>query len=71
MVAGLGSRVFAADTDVRDHGRLAAAVDEAARSLGRLDIVVAAAAILSSAPAHQLAEESWEDLIDASTRSSG
>jgi NAD(P)-dependent dehydrogenase (short-subunit alcohol dehydrogenase family) len=64
MVAELGSRVVTARADVRDHGPLAAAVDEAAGTLGRLDIVVAAAAIRGSAPAHELAEECWQDMID-------
>jgi NAD(P)-dependent dehydrogenase (short-subunit alcohol dehydrogenase family) len=64
MVAELGSRAVTAQADVRDHGQLAAAVNEAAGTLGRLDIVVAAAAIRGSAPAHELAEEGWQDLID-------
>jgi len=64
MVRELGSRAVTARAGVRGHDQLAAAVDEAAGTLGRLDIVVAAAAIRGSAPAHELAEECWQDLID-------
>jgi NAD(P)-dependent dehydrogenase (short-subunit alcohol dehydrogenase family) len=64
MVRALGSRVAVTSADIRDHGQLAAAVDQAAATLGRLDVVVAAAGIRSSAAAHELPEAGWQDLID-------
>lgn len=64
MVRALGSRVVAGQADVRDHGQLEAAVSQAVRSLGRLDIVVAAAGIHGSARADELTESGWQDLID-------
>jgi (+)-trans-carveol dehydrogenase len=64
MVRALGSHAVAAPADVRDCGQLAAAVGKAVAVLGRLDIVVAAAGLHSSAAAHELTEEAWQDLID-------
>jgi (+)-trans-carveol dehydrogenase len=64
MVRALGSEAVAAPADVREHGELAAAVDAAAGAFGRLDIIVAAAAVHSPAAAAELTEGAWQDLID-------
>jgi (+)-trans-carveol dehydrogenase len=64
MVAALGSRAVPVAADVRDHAGLAAGVDEAAGMFGRLDIVVAAAAVHNSALAHELTDDGWQELID-------
>lgn len=45
IVKGLGRRIYAAETDVRDFAALRAAVDAGVAHFGRLDIVVANAAI--------------------------
>lgn len=66
LVRELGRRVAVAPADVRDHGRLAAAVNQAAGELGRLDVVVAAAGLCHPAAAGELTEAAWQDMIDVS-----
>ena len=63
-VRALGRRIVTARADVRSQAELRAAVDAAVGELGRLDIVCANAGIHSSAPAHELPEQAWQDLID-------
>jgi (+)-trans-carveol dehydrogenase len=63
-VRALGGRIVTAHADVRSQAELRAAVDAAVGQLGRLDIVCANAGIHSSAPAHELPEQAWQDLID-------
>ena len=64
LVEGLGRRIVASQTDVRDFSALDSAVAEGVKQLGRLDIVVANAGILSAAPADVLPVQSWRDMID-------
>lgn len=63
-VRALGRRIVTAQADVRSQTGLQAAVDAAVGQLGRLDIVCANAGIHSSAPAHEMPEQAWQDLID-------
>jgi SDR family mycofactocin-dependent oxidoreductase len=63
-VRALGRRIVTAHADVRSQAELRAAVDSAVGHLGRLDIVCANAGIHSSAPAHEMPEQAWQDLID-------
>ncbi|HEY5400486.1 MAG TPA: mycofactocin-coupled SDR family oxidoreductase [Trebonia sp.] len=63
-VRALGGRIVTAHADVRSQAELRAAVDAAVGQLGRLDIVCANAGIHSSAPAHEMPEQAWQDLID-------
>jgi (+)-trans-carveol dehydrogenase len=63
-VEAAGRRVVTAQADVRDLAGLTAAVDRGVAELGRLDIVVANAGILSNAPAHELSEAAWQQMID-------
>jgi len=49
---------------VRDPGALRAALDAAVGELGRLDIVVANAGIVSAGSTDELSEEAWRDMID-------
>jgi len=64
-VEALGRRIVAAKADVRDYGMLKAALDDGVAQLGRVDIVVANAAIwIFGALAHEVAETDWRDLID-------
>jgi (+)-trans-carveol dehydrogenase len=63
-VEALDRRIIATQADVRDYEALKAAVDEGVAQLGRLDIVIANAGIVSFAPTADLAEQSWQDVID-------
>jgi (+)-trans-carveol dehydrogenase len=63
-IEALGRRVFTAQADVRNPAAVRAAVDAGVADLGRLDIVVANAGILSAGPADQLPENAWRDMID-------
>jgi SDR family mycofactocin-dependent oxidoreductase len=64
QVRALGRRVVATEVDVRDRTAMQECVDEAVGSLGRLDIVIANAAIapLEISPANPL--QCWADVID-------
>jgi len=64
QVEALGRRVVTAQADVRDPGALRAALDAAVGELGRLDIVVANAGIVSAGSTDELSEEAWRDMID-------
>jgi (+)-trans-carveol dehydrogenase len=63
-VRALGGKIVTAHADVRSQAELRAAVDAAVGQLGRLDIVCANAGIHSSAPAYEMPEQAWQDLID-------
>ncbi len=65
QVEALDRRIVASKADVRDYEGLKAALDEGVAQLGRLDIVSANAGISTAmAPAEQLSEEIWVDMID-------
>ena len=59
-----GRRVVARQVDIRDGEALAAAVSEGVAELGRLDIVLANAGILSIGPSFELSEQTWSEMID-------
>ena len=61
-----GRRMISAKADVRDYQDLKAALDKGVAQLGRLDIVVANAGILSFDAAHTMSGEMWSDMIDIS-----
>jgi SDR family mycofactocin-dependent oxidoreductase len=63
-VEALDRRIVASTADVRDYAALKEALDEGVAQLGRLDIVSANAGIFSSAPAADLSEEAWGQMID-------
>lgn len=63
QIEKLGRRAIAVKADVRDGAAVAAAVDSGVKSLGRLDIVVANAGIVSYYPATELTSEAWQDMI--------
>ena len=63
-VKALGRRVLARRVDVRDFGALQEMLDETVADVGRLDIVIANAGILSAGSADTLATETWQDMID-------
>jgi (+)-trans-carveol dehydrogenase len=63
-VESLDRRIIATQADVRDYDAVKAAVDQGVAELGRLDIVSANAGIASFGPADELAEQTWQDMID-------
>jgi (+)-trans-carveol dehydrogenase len=64
QVEALDRRIVATQADVRDFEALASAVADGVAQLGRLDILAANAGIASYGPADQLAEQTWQDMID-------
>jgi (+)-trans-carveol dehydrogenase len=63
-VEALDRRIVATQADVRDYAALKKALDEGVAQLGRLDIVSANAGIFSFAPADEISETAWRDMID-------
>jgi (+)-trans-carveol dehydrogenase len=63
-VEALDRRIVAAQADVRDYAALKAVLDDGVAQLGGLDIVSANAGIASFAPAADLDEATWHDMID-------
>lgn len=59
-----GAKVVADHADVRDLGALETLANTAITELGRIDIVVANAGILSWANAWEMSAEQWKELID-------
>jgi SDR family mycofactocin-dependent oxidoreductase len=64
MVERQSRRMIGSQADVRDFEGLKAALDDGVAQLGRLDIVIANAGIVSFAPTHELTAEQWGDMID-------
>jgi len=63
-VKARGQNVVTREVDVRDSEALTAAVNEGVAQLGRLDIVLANAGILSIGPSFELTEQAWTEMID-------
>jgi (+)-trans-carveol dehydrogenase len=68
LVEDCDRRVVTAVADVRDYGRLKAAVDEGVATLGRLDIVAANAGVTSYYPSWKLPEEGWDAVVDTNLK---
>jgi SDR family mycofactocin-dependent oxidoreductase len=64
QVEALDRRILTRKADVRDLAALQSAVVEGVSEFGHLDIVCANAGILSSGPAWELSEETWQEMID-------
>jgi SDR family mycofactocin-dependent oxidoreductase len=64
QVEALGRRIMAVEADVRDFQAVDKALQDGVNELGRLDIVVANAAIATFGPADQVTSEQWRDVID-------
>ncbi len=64
LVEELDRRVFARVADVRDLSALQSAVADGMSEFGHLDIVSANAGIASFAPAWELTEDTWQEMID-------
>jgi SDR family mycofactocin-dependent oxidoreductase len=63
-VEGVGGKVFAAQVDVRDLGRMEQVVADAVSQLGRLDIVCCNAGISTPSPTLEMDEQVWQETID-------
>ena len=63
-VRALGRQIYTAVADVRDFGALEAVANEGVAELGRLDIVVSNAGVLSIGPLLELSEKQWTDVVD-------
>jgi len=63
-VEAVGRRIVTTVADVRDAAAVRALVDAGVAELGRLDVVVANAGIVTPAPAVELSEQSWRTMLD-------
>ncbi|GAA3354181.1 MULTISPECIES: mycofactocin-coupled SDR family oxidoreductase [Saccharopolyspora] len=63
-VEELGRRAVARIADVRDFDGLQAAFDSGVAELGRVDVVIANAGIVSFGRSWELTAEQWQDMID-------
>ena len=63
-IRAAGRRVVAAETDVRDSAAVDALVGGGVEAFGRIDIVVANAAIARLVPSADLTDARWQDLLD-------
>jgi (+)-trans-carveol dehydrogenase len=64
LVEEMDRRIIATHADVRDQAALTTAVNDGVAALGRLDIVVANAGILSASASAEMSEPTWQDMID-------
>lgn len=62
--AATGRTVLAFTADVTDHAAMQAATAETVSSLGRLDLAVANAGIVGTAPTAEFDEERWRRIVD-------
>jgi NAD(P)-dependent dehydrogenase (short-subunit alcohol dehydrogenase family) len=64
----LGARVVSIPTDLRDERAVAAAVRRVEQELGRIDVLVNAAAVLRDGPAEDVTKEDWSLITDVNLR---
>jgi SDR family mycofactocin-dependent oxidoreductase len=64
LVEDLDRRIVAREADVRDLGQLQAAVQEGISEFGHIDVVCANAGIGTVAPAMEMDEQVWQEMID-------
>jgi len=62
-IRGLGRRSVSIEVDVTDPGAVDAAVEQAIREIGRIDILVNVAGICRNAPAESMSDEDWRDVL--------
>ena len=61
---------FREGVDVRDESAIEAAVNSAIEDFGRIDVLVNAAGVGGGGPAHELAEEEWDRVVDINLKGS-
>jgi (+)-trans-carveol dehydrogenase len=64
LVTSLGRRICTYEVDVRDVHGLASAVSAGVAALGRLDVIVANAGMISMAPLLEVTSEQWQEMLD-------
>jgi len=64
LVESIGTSGIAVEADVRDTQAVEAAVARAVAEFGRLDVVVANAAIAIHAPLREMTDEQWQTVLD-------
>ena len=64
LVEELDRRIVTRQADVRDQAALSAAVAEGVSELGHLDVVIANAGIASMGATWEMAEETWQEMLD-------
>jgi len=64
MVQATGRRVVTGIADVRDFTALKAVADQGLEEFGQIDIVCGNAGIIGLAPAWEITEEAWDDVVD-------
>src|ERR671920_828321 len=60
----LGSECVTAAGDVRDNDAVTAAVEQAVKEFGRIDVLFNNAGICAYGLAHELTEEAWDSMLD-------
>lgn len=68
LVLGRGRKCETYRVDVRQYEDLRRAMDDGIAHLGRLDIVVANAGVISSGAAWELSEEAWDAVLDVNLK---
>jgi SDR family mycofactocin-dependent oxidoreductase len=64
LVEDLDRRIVVREADVRDLGQMQAAVEEGLSELGHIDVVCCNAGIGTFAPALEMDEQMWQEMID-------
>jgi 3-oxoacyl-[acyl-carrier protein] reductase len=64
QIAAAGGKVAAVALDVRDRASVEAAVADAVRRFGRLDVLVNVAGVMDRAPALEMTDDLWHKVID-------
>lgn len=64
QIRSLGRRALVTEVDVRDTAAVDSMVTEAVTTFGRIDIVVANAAIARLVPSADLSDQDWQELLD-------
>lgn len=67
-VAALGRRAVAIKADVSKKAEVVGLVDEAVKQMGKINILVNNAGVLSFAPFLELTEEEWDRIIDVNLK---
>jgi 3-oxoacyl-[acyl-carrier protein] reductase len=63
-----GGRVVSFAADVSEHARSGSVIEETLARLGRLDILVNAAGVVSDAPIWEMTEEQWQRVLDVNLK---